>query len=152
MIKIFKGDATNVANRNLTLRLPDLEISEGYTLWLTFLGIETELGDVTGRILKWNYTAEQTSAMPLGIHFAVLRLKRDDLVQTVINTIPIEVSDCVSEVYDVEPTINASITLNCSIPPIRIQELTMANTTGDVKEAFNALLAILKIASGQNQL
>lgn len=152
MIKILKGDATNVANRNLTMTLPELSIASGFSLWLTFLGIETELGDVTEQELVWNYTAEQTASMPLGIHFAVLRLKKDGLIQTVSNTIPIEVSDCVSEVYDTDPSINANIKLCGVIPRIDIENLTRANTTGDVKEAFNALLAILKIASGQSQV
>lgn len=149
MIRIFRGDATNVAGRNLTLNLPTIDISSGYTLSLEFLGIVTELGDVTSRILTWNYSAEQTSGMPLGIHFATLRLKNGVLIQTVSNTIPIEISDSVEEVYDVEPSVNANITLNGCIPRINIQNLTRADTNGDIKTAFNELLAILKQASGQ---
>lgn len=151
MIRIFKGDATNVNGRNLTLNLPYLNISTGYSLSIEYLGIETELGDVTSRTLQWNYTSEETAGMPLGIHFATIRLKKQTasstFVQTVSNTIPIEVSDCVSEVYETEPSINANITLNGVIPQIDIEALTRADTTGDVKAAFNALLAILKRAA-----
>lgn len=151
MIRILKGDATNVNGRNLTLNLPTINISSGYVLYIEFLGIVTRLGDVTSKTLQWNYTSEQTMGMPFGIHFATLKLKKQTssstFVQTVSNTIPIEVSDCVPEVYETEPSINANITLNGVIPQIDIEALTKADTTGDVKAAFNALLAILKSAA-----
>lgn len=148
MIFILKGDDTGANNRSLKMVLPTLNISSGYRLKLVFEGIETDLGDVTSGTIEWNYSKSQTSNFKYGIHFASLILYRNDLSQTVSNTIPICITDSVEDVYGPNE-LNVCVKLNGVIPFIDISELKRADTNGDIKAAFNALLAILKQASGQ---
>lgn len=140
MITIFKGDDTDFMGRALKLSVDtgDLNLS-GCKMELSFLGI-TRCIDLAGAaefILV--LSAAETSALPLGVHMATLRLfDQQGRRYTLSNTVKIRVTDNVADAYETPATITD---LTISIPNILSGEtFDVGGTNGDVR-AFLAKLA-----------
>ena len=100
MLKILQGDDTAANNRTITLRLPSDDIGEGFEIGFLFLGIDKSGPYAPGGTLKFDCTREQTSCFPLGIHYAKTYLKKDNLIQTISNSIQVKVTDSADELND----------------------------------------------------
>lgn len=105
MLKIFKGDDTG--GRFGRSVLVEIEAAEGisldgcraeFELCGIVKGIAAPL--VKGEVREVQFSAEETSAMCIGITNAAFRVfDPDGKVRTFSNTIPVRITDAVSEVY-----------------------------------------------------
>lgn len=140
MIKIFKGDDTDFRGRTLKLTVDagNLDLT-GCKLELSFLGIKRVI-DFDGTFdFILSFSAEETSALPLGTHMATIRLyDAQGRRYTLSNTVKICVTDVVSEAYDVTATITS---ISITIPNILSgATFDIGGSNGDTR-AFLAQLA-----------
>lgn len=140
MIKIFKGDDTDFLGNalRLTVDVPDLDLT-GCRLELSFLGIVRSVPCESSNVFLLALTAAETAALPLGVHFAALRLYDPQGRRfTLSNTVKVKVTDCVADAYETQATISD---LTVTIPQVMAgQTYDIGGTNGDTR-AFLAKLA-----------
>ena len=146
MLKILQGDDTAANNRTITLRLPDEDIGEGFEIGFLFMGIDKTGPYTPGGTLKFDYTREQTACFPLGIHYAKTYLKKDNLMQTISNSIQVKVTDSADELTDKSSPsgggngMTLGVTVNTGVPHVDMEELVKSSSVAEIKELANALL------------
>lgn len=151
---IIHGDDTAANNRGLRLRIPDADIGEGFSISLDFCGVSREGPYSPGGTLDFNWTREETAAFPLGITYATVKLVKEGLMQTITNTLPVKVTDCVipEEAVDGEApagnTIELNVVVNTGVPKIDKEALGAASSMSDIKALANALLAAINGSQG----
>lgn len=155
---IFKGDDTAANGRGLRMRMPDVDIGSGFTIRFIFCGLERSGAYEPGGTLDFNYSREETALFPLGITYGVVKLEKDGLMQTVSNTVPVKVTDCVDLATAMEAagggdapagnTIDLNVVVNTGVPKVDRAALTKASSMGDIKALANAILAAINGAEG----
>lgn len=152
--RIIQGDDTAANNRGLRLRLPDVDIGDGFTIRLDFCGVSREGPYSQGGTLDFNWTREETASFPLGISCATVKLVKEGLMQTITNTLPVKVTDCVIPEEAVDGgapsgnSIELNVVVNTGVPKIDRTALTGASTMGDIKALANAILDAINGAQG----
>lgn len=152
--RIVQGDDTAANNRGLRLRLPDVDIGDGFTIRLGFCGVSREGPYSPGGTLDFNWTREETATFPLGVTYATVWLIKEGLMQTVTNTLPVKVTDCVIPDEAVEGSapagnsIELNVVVNTGVPKVDKTALTGASTLGDTKSLANAILDAINGAQG----
>ena len=144
MLTIFQGDDTAANGRSIKMRLPDVDIGEGFTIKISLCGVERGGEYEPGGTLTFDYTREETAAFPLGTTYATATLWKDGLMQTISNTIPVRVTDSVVEANGGKPGIgnevDLSVSVNTGVPRVDKALLTRASSVGDIKALANAIL------------
>lgn len=146
MLKILQGDDTAANNRTITLRLPDEDIGTGFEIGFSFMGIDKSGSYVPGGTLKFDYTRAETSRFPLGIHYAKTYLKKDNLMQTISNSIQVKVTDSADEMgCGSTPSgggngMTLGVTVNTGVPHVDMDELVKSSSIAEIKALANALL------------
>lgn len=148
MLTLLQGDDTAANNKTIRLKLPDIIIGDGFIIGFEFQGIVKSGAYTPGGTLSFDYTREQTAKFPLGISYARTYLEKDNLMQTISNTIPVCITDSVSRVAGQSNDVNLSVTINTGVPHVDKDALTPASTIADIKAFANALLAAIN-ASGK---
>ncbi len=101
MLRVFKGDDTAFAGAS-TLRVTigtALPLA-GCTADFELCGVVKRIPDVSTGTFEVDYTAEETAAMPLGVHFAAVRVyDPQGRRRTSVNTLRVEVTDRVDLAY-----------------------------------------------------
>ena len=140
MIRIFKGDDTDFKGRVLRLSfgVDGLDLS-GCKAELTFGGIVKTIPCDGGCEFLLALSARETNALPLGVHFATLRLiDAQNRALTISNTIRVKVTDSVAECYGEAIGVN---TMTVAVPKILEGEtFDIGGTNADVR-SFLASLA-----------
>ena len=152
--RIVQGDDTAANNRGLRLRLPDVDIGDGFTIRLDFCGVTREGPYSPGGTLDFNWTRAETASFPLGITYATVKLVKEGLMQTITNTLPVKVTDCVIPEEAVDGgspagnSIELNVVVNTGVPKIDRTALTGSSKMGDVKALANAILDAINGAQG----
>ena len=101
MLRVFKGDDTAFAGAS-TLRVTigtALPLA-GCTADFELCGVVKRIPDVSTGTFEVDYTAEETAAMPLGVHLAAVRVyDPQGRRRTSVNTLRVEVTDRVDLAY-----------------------------------------------------
>lgn len=154
MVVIMKGDDTASNKRGIKIQLPDDDIGEGFEVIFELLGIVRRGGYEPGGFLEFNYTREETSAFPLGISFGTVRLAKNDLQQTISNTVPVKVTDAVCDsiaavksAEGCKNTIDISVVVNTGIQRIDKASLTQGSSVADIKALANAILEAINAST-----
>lgn len=155
---ILQGDDTAANGRGLRLRMPDVDIGEGFSILLSFCGVERSGAYVPGGTLDFNWTRDETAKFPLGITYGTVKLEKEGLMQTITNTLPVKVTDCVTLADAIASagggnapagnTIDVQVVINTGVPKVDKGKLTKASTMGDIKALANALLEAINGAPG----
>ena len=151
---IVRGDDTAANGRGIRLRMPDVDIGDGFSILLSFCGVERSGAYVPGGTLDFNWTREETALFPLGIMYGTVKLEKEGLMQTITNTLPVKVTDCVAEALAAANgggggnTISLDVIVNTGVPKVDAAALTKASTMGDIKALANALLEAINGAPG----
>ena len=154
MPTIMQGDDTAANGRGLRLRMPDADIGDGFSISLELCGVKRSGAYVPGGALDFNWTREETARFPLGVLYGTVRLEKDGLMQTITNTLPVKVTDCVAEALAAANgggsgnTIGLDVVVNTGVPKVDKAALTKASTMGDIKALANALLEAINGAPG----
>lgn len=143
MLTLLQGDDTAANGKTIRLKMPDVEIGSGFTIGFVFRGITKRGAYVPGGTLSFDYTREQTALFPLGVSFGRTYLEKDNLMQTISNTIPVMITDSVERANGQTNDVNLSVTVNTGVPHVDRQALTNASTGADIKALANALLAAI---------
>lgn len=143
MLTMLKGDDTAANNKTIQLRLPDTEIGTSFFIGFELFGIVKKGEYTPGGVLKFDYTRDQTSRFPLGVSYGRTFLEKDGLMQTINNTIPVCVTDCVERVTGQTNDMNLSVTINTPVPHVDKEALTKDATRWDIKDVVNAVLAAI---------
>lgn len=138
MIKIFKGDDTDFKGRVLRLSFgaDGLDLT-GCKAELSFCGIVKEI-ECGGCEFILALSSSETAALPIGVHFATLRLiDGEGRRVTVSNTIRVMVTDSVAEVYGDTFGVN---TLTVALPKVMAGEtFDLGGSNGDVRQFLASL-------------
>ena len=155
---ILKGDDTAANGRGLRLRMPDTDIGEGFSISFELCGVKRSGAYVKGGTLDFNYARTETSRFPLGVSYGIVRLEKDGLMQTITNTLPVRVTDCVTVADAIASagggsapagnSIDLSVVINTGVPKVERPSLDAASSMGDIKALANALLAAINGAAG----
>lgn len=143
---IMQGDDTAANGRSLVLQLPGAQIGGEYEVAFDLCGVERSGQYVPGGTVSMDFTAEETAAFPLGVQLGVLRLRKGGLSQTISNTVPVLVTDCVARAEAAALSgnaINLAVKVNTTYVPVAAEELTQASTIAELRAAVNAILAAL---------
>ena len=139
MIKIFKGDDTDFKGRVLRLSFgaDGLDLT-GCKAELSFCGIVKEIECGGGCEFILALSAAETAALPIGVHFATLRLIDGEGRRiTVSNTIRVSVTDSVAAVYGDTFGVN---TLTVALPKVMAGEtFDLGGSNGDVRQFLASL-------------
>lgn len=155
---ILKGDDTAANGRGLRLRMPDTDIGDGFSISFELCGVKRSGAYVPGGTLDFNWTRAETARFPLGVLYGTVRLEKDGLMQTITNTLPVRVTDCVTVADAIAEagggsapagnSIDLSVVVNTGVPKVDKTALTKASTMGDIKALANALLEAINGAPG----
>lgn len=149
MLVILRGDDTAANGRGIRMRLPDVDVGDGFEILFTLCGVERSGAYEPGGTLVFNYSREETAAFPLGVSYAVARLEKEGLMQTISNTIPVKVTDSVAEAAMAASggegsgggnSIGLSVVVNTGVPKIDRAALTKGSSVADIKALANAIL------------
>lgn len=156
--EIFHGDDTAANGRGLRLRMPDVDIGEGFSISFELCGVKRSGAYVPGGTLNFNWSRAETSRFPLGVLYGTVRLEKDGLMQTITNTLPVRVTDCTTIADAIGSagggsapagnSIDLSVVVNTGVPKVDKAALDAAATMGDIKALANALLAAINGAEG----
>ena len=97
MLTILQGDDTAANGRTVKVRLPAVDIGEGFEIALRMFGTERRGAYSPGGALRFDWTRDETAKFPLGVSYASAELWKEGLMQTITNTIPVRVTDSVVE-------------------------------------------------------
>lgn len=147
MIAILQGDDTAANGRTISLKCPDVDIGDGYEIGFDLFGISMRGDYAPGGEITFDYTREQTSKFPLGVSYGRTYLIKDDLMQTISNTIPVLVTDSVERAGSGSQSMNLSVKVHTGVQHIDKEELTTASNNGDVKALVNAILQAINGAT-----
>ena len=140
MIRIFKGDDTDFFGRilRLTFGADGLDLT-GCRAELSFCGIKKTIDCAGGCDFIMALTAAETATMPIGRHFATMRLiDPQGRALTISNTIRILVTESVAEAYGNEVNVG---TMTIALPKVMAgQTFDVGGSNADTR-AFVAALA-----------
>lgn len=154
MVKIFSGDDTDFRGDQrlaLTFSAPDVDFT-GCTAELEFLGQRRTFANLAnGGRLAFAFSSDETRGMRCGVWPVTIRLRdAAGRVRTVDNTQRIKVTDDVNEAYsDAEQELAVSLRSGgVAMPEIPADlDAAAADSVGDFKRKFNALLGLLRGAA-----
>lgn len=149
MLIILQGDDTAANGREIKMKMPPVDVGEGWEIGFSLCGKTRTAEYVPGSVLAFNFSREETMGFPLGVSFARTYLAKDNLEMTISNNVPVCVTDCVARVTSKDNAIDLSISVTSPIAKVSADALTKDSTTGDIKALANALLAAINAAAGK---
>lgn len=142
-LTIVRGDDTASNRRTIRFRFPDIDIGSGYVIGFSLLGVTREGDYVRGGGMDIAYTREETAAMPFGVHYGSVYIRKDGLMETITNELPVRVTDSVALAKSAVDTITLSVTVNTGVRRIDTPALDAESTAGDIKRLANDMRAAI---------